>query len=933
MKLSHIMIPGQLLLLVLVALSAPWSLLTHSLLAALLVAVVWQLAVELRQGRAAGRRHPDSPGFIPDPTAEKCFRDQSAKVTERSISQEHSVQERMQAILGTVKEGIVTLDQHGDIVSANPAAMQLFEATPADLIGSCLWQWMVLDEVQTKLLCGNSPVSLSAEQLVEGIKSSGERFPLSLYMDALELDGVEKSVVTLIDVSDLLGARDKLALNQAVKSSILNSALDAIVTIDDEGRIVEFNPAAERTFGYARSTVLGEEMAGLIIPPSMRDHHRAGMQHYLKTGEHKVLGRRIEVTGLHRDGHEFPIELAIAPIHVDQRTLFTAYVRDISERRLFEAELEKAKDKAEAASRAKGDFLAVMSHELRTPLNAIIGSVSLLSDSELTDGQQALLRNAAQAGRAMLWLVHDILDFSKIEVGRLELEVSPFDLRELIHEVLFVLMGRAKDKSIELALTIDPQLPLRLVGDAGRIRQVLINLVGNAIKFTEQGGVHIGLERDQSSNIRFLVEDTGIGISEAVQEKLFEEFVQGDSAYSRKYGGTGLGLAISKRLTSLMGGEVGLASQLGKGSQFWVSLPLQAAGDGVQGCPAGLPEHVWVTDPNPVTRKAISKQLQYWGVMVSEREFMEGGAFLSWKNSSGAWKEVSIGGEGETSLPKPVLPEQLAQVLLGQSVGVERLTSRTEKKTKIKKNARILIAEDSPANQLVAEMMLQRAGYEVECVSNGLEAVQAVTVGKFDLVLMDLSMPEMDGITATQTIRRHGMRLPILAMTANVLKEDLDRCLEAGMDGYVTKPVVQADLLSALVQCLEAQPPIKGIEEADAIAAAAPLWDMHILAKLQVSIGSAVPRMLDLYVSEAELRVANIEKAIVKEDFQVLRHESHVLKSSSGTLGAVGMQHLAEQLERSCIEGDIPTALTLARKIEPLLKQMLQQRPQLTVSQ
>lgn len=450
MKLNHIMISGQLLLLVLVALSAPWSLLTHSLLTVLLVAVIWQLAPELRQRRATERRPPDSPGLIHAPASGQHLKPQSAKAMESSEAEERSVRERMQAILRTVKEGIVTLDRHGDIVSANPAALRLFEATPATLIGTRLWQWLVLDEVQAKLLSSNPPVSLSVEQLVEGIKSSGERFPLSLYMDVLDLEGVEKNVVTLIDVSDLLGARDKLAMNQAVKSSILNSALDAIVTIDDQDNIVEFNSAAERTFGYARSAVLGEKMVDLIIPPAMREAHRQGLQHYLKTGEHNVLGRRIEVTGLHRDGHEFPIELAIAPIHVDRRILFTAYVRDISERRLFESELEKAKDKAEAASIAKGEFLAVMSHELRTPLNAIIGSVSLLSEEELTEGQQKLLSNAAQAGRAMLSLVHDILDFSKIEVGRLELESYSFDLLEVVQEVLFVLDGRAKDKSIEI---------------------------------------------------------------------------------------------------------------------------------------------------------------------------------------------------------------------------------------------------------------------------------------------------------------------------------------------------------------------------------------------------------------------------------------------------------------------------------------------------
>lgn len=920
MKLSHIMIPGQLLLLVLVALSAPWSLLTHSLLAVLLVGVAWQLVSGFRQfGAAASSRS----GSLKHPSAETLV---------SSGSEEHSVRERMQTILGTLKEGIVTLDGDGNIVSANPAAIRLFEASAATLIGSSLWQWLVLDEVQARLQSSNPPVSLSVEQLVEGVKSSGERFPLSLHMDALDLDGVEKRVVTMIDVSDLLGARDKLALNQAIKSSILNSALDAIITIDDEGRIVEFNPAAERTFGYTRSAILGEEMAGLMIPPAMREAHRQGIKHYLATGEHNVLGRRIEVTGLHREGYEFPIELAVAPIHVDRRILFTAYVRDISERRLFEAELEKAKDKAEAASIAKGEFLAVMSHELRTPLNAIVGSVSLLAEEHLTEAQQKLLGNAAQAGRAMLSLVHDILDFSKIEVGRLELESYSFDLLEIVQEVLFLLAGRAMDKSIDLALAVDPRVPLTVAGDAGRIRQVLINLIGNAIKFTEQGGVYIGVECDEGSSIRIVVEDTGIGIAEDVQEKLFSKFMQGDSTYSRKYGGTGLGLAICKRLTELMGGRVGLTSQLGEGSAFWISLPLMAEGNAVQDTPVGLPEHVWITEPNPVTRKAIRKQLQHWNVSVSEREIIEGGSLLSWKNANGDWREVLIGGEGEASLSKPVLPKQLAKVLLEQSIELEQLISRAEQRPRSNKSARILVAEDSPANQLVAEMMLQRAGYEVSCVSNGLEAVQAITSGKFDLALMDLSMPEMDGITATQIIRSNGAALPILAMTANVLREDLDRCLDAGMNGYVTKPVVYANLLDALAQWLDGNQPSKRVERAEVTAATDLLWDAHIIQQLQKNIGSAISRMLDLYATEAELRAANIDKAIAQGDFQALRHESHALKSSSVTLGAVGMQRLAEQLERSCIEGGGQASLAIARQVSPLLKQTLEQRPGLVLS-
>ncbi|WP_090385135.1 PAS domain S-box protein [Pseudomonas anguilliseptica] len=853
----------------------------------------------------------------------------------RSQKEKNLARERMQAIFETLQEGIVTLDCAGLILSANPAALRLFEADGAHFIGSRLWDWLQLDEVQQALLSNTQPLAFSLEQLVDGVRSSGERFPLSLHIDSIDLEGAEHYVATLSDVSDLLGVRDKLALSQAVKSSILASALDAIITVDDQGLIIEFNPAAEQTFGHTRSTVLGKEMADLIIPEALRAAHRRGMQHYLSTGEHKVLGQRVEVTGLHRDGHEFPIELAIAPIRLDQRTLFTAYVRDITDRRVAEAELQQAKSSAEAASRAKGDFLAVMSHELRTPLNAIIGSISLLSESSLALEQRKLLINAAQAGKAMLWLVNDILDFSKIEVGMLELEHYPFELAAVVEEVLFLLAPRAKDKSIDLSVVLDPKLPHKVKGDAGRIRQILINLVGNAIKFTEHGGVSIRLSVDEQAGIRVEVEDSGIGITQTVQEKLFSEFIQGDSAYSRKYGGTGLGLAICKRLTEMMNGCIGLKSRLGEGSCFWFTLPLEVETPAMALVnPELLPRRVLLQESNRMTAAALLMQMQHWQIEVERSVVPEQDHWLRWMDSDGSEHCLSLGinQQGQTAhIPTPVLPRLLAQALAGLSLdGQERIQSGAEQQPRPEQFGRILLAEDSLANQMVAEAMLQRAGYEVDSVANGAEAVQAVEAGKYDLVLMDLSMPEMDGITATQLLRQRGYDLPILAMTANVLKEDLDRCMQAGMNGYVTKPVVHHDLLNALrtwladksVHRVPKAPVLQRTEEA-----VETLWNEAILLQLQRDIGAAMPRMISLYIQEASKRSDAITAAISAQDMTVMCHESHALKSSSGTLGAVAIQNLALRLEMACIDSKLHEALALAQQLAPLLAATLEHLP------
>lgn len=917
----------------------PWWQWGHWLLLAVIGSLFCQLCLMLRRfmRARAPQTAAQSLDVIKPDMAGRAEIKQLAENLARSQKEKNLARERMQAIFETLQEGIVTLDCAGLILSANPAALRLFEADGAHFIGSRLWGWLQLDEVQQALLSNTQPLAFSLEQLVDGVRSSGERFPLSLHIDSIDLEGAEHYVATLSDVSDLLGVRDKLALSQAVKSSILASALDAIITVDDQGLIIEFNPAAEQTFGHSRSTVLGKEMADLIIPEALRAAHRRGMQHYLSTGEHKVLGQRVEVTGLHRDGHEFPIELAIAPIRLDQRTLFTAYVRDITDRRVAEAELQQAKSSAEAASRAKGDFLAVMSHELRTPLNAIIGSVSLLSESSLALEQRKLLNNAAQAGKAMLWLVNDILDFSKIEVGMLELEHYPFELAAVVEEVLFLLAPRAKDKDIDLSVVLDPKLPHKVKGDAGRIRQILINLVGNAIKFTEHGGVSIRLSVDVQAGIRVEVEDSGIGISQAVQEKLFSEFIQGDSAYSRKYGGTGLGLAICKRLTEMMNGCIGLTSGVGQGSCFWFTLPLEVETPAMAlVAPESLPRRVLLQESNRMTAAALLMQMQHWQIWVEETVVPGQDHWLRWTDNQGVEHCLSLGTsqQGQTAqLPKPVIPHLLAQALAGLSLDEQERQVNAELQPRPTHQGRILLAEDSLANQMVAEAMLQRAGYEVESVANGAEAVQAVEVGKYDLVLMDLSMPEMDGITATQLLRQRGYDLPILAMTANVLKEDLDRCIQAGMNDYVVKPVVHQDLLNALRTWIAAKPMSKVSDAPQSNEMAVEgLWDEAILMQLQRDVGGAMPRMIALYIQEAGKRSENISSAISTQDMAVMRHESHALKSSSGTLGAVGIQNLALQLERACIDSKLHEALALAQQLAPLLAATLEHLPAVTRS-
>ena len=382
-----------------------------------------------------------------------------------------------------------------------------------------------------------------------------------------------------------------LQLSEARTKAIVESSLDCIVAIDHEGKILEFNPAAEKVFGYSRAEVLGRELAQVIIPPSLRERHRQGMKHYLATGEARVMGKRIEITAIRSDGSEFPVELAIMRVGDATSPTFTGFIRDISERKRAEVELSDAKDAAVAANHAKSQFLANMSHEIRTPMNGVIGMTGLLLDTILTKEQQKFAETIQLSGEALLTIVNDILDFSKIEAGQMELEVVDIDLDEVMRGALELLAETAKSKGLALHASIDPDVPVQLRADGGRLRQVLINLIGNAIKFTPRGEVklHISVDRqtEEMASLRFRITDTGIGINLETQARLFQAFTQADGSTTRRYGGTGLGLAICKQLVEKMRGDIGVESSAGAGSTFWFTVEFPRQANAVSGAGKG----------------------------------------------------------------------------------------------------------------------------------------------------------------------------------------------------------------------------------------------------------------------------------------------------------------------------------------------------------
>lgn len=524
---------------------------------------------------------------------------------------------------------------------------------------------------------------------------------------------------------------EQLQISEGQKTAILEEALDAIITIDRNGLILHYNSSAERTFGFTREEAIGGLLEEMIVPHQHREAHSAGLERMRAHGETHVIGQRLELPGLHKDGNEFPMEIAITRIETEHDLYFTAFMRDISDKKRQEEEIQKALVQAEQANEAKSRFLGTMSHELRTPLNAIINMNQLLLDTGLSENHRIYARMAGEAGQNLATMVDTILEYSRIDSDEIESENIFFNLQDVIASVERILEPAALDKGLEFILNVDPDVPSQIRSDPSMLRQILLSLINNAIKFTQTGSVriHVEIEREspQGFEIIFNVIDTGIGITQEKQAELFDEFTQADSSYSRRYGGVGLGLAICNKLAGILGGKIGCESEVEQGSRFWLCIPLQ--GDDVEMLPA--------VEPEPVLAPVV---------------------------------EITKAAEEGSQEHKP-----------------------------------ILLVDDSMANRLVAAAILKKAGYSIGEVENGLQAVEAVKHGDYGLVLMDISMPEMDGYQATQAIRSlEGARgdIAIVAMTAGGSEDDRQRCFDIGMNGYLGKPVVRDQLLSAVEKWL-----------------------------------------------------------------------------------------------------------------------------------
>jgi len=645
----------------------------------------------------------------------------------------------------------------------------------------------------------------------------------------------------------------------------------------------------------------------------------------------------------------------------------------------LEQQLLQAKQAAEAAVLAKGEFLATMSHEIRTPLNGIVPMLDLVSRGQLAPDQREMLRTATASSLQLLRIVDDILDYSKLEADKLELEITTFNLRELMEGVAQLMQRAAEDRHLRLTLAIDPAVRLSVRGDPVRMRQVLGNLVGNAIKFTDRGGIDVSVRRLGETKaqhlLRFQVRDTGIGIAPEQQERLFHAFSQADASTTRLYGGTGLGLAICKRIVDLMGGRIGVDSEPGKGATFWFEIPLlKVIGDLPQN---GLREELraLLVSSDDRLRHRLQLLLRNWGVALhcvdSTQEALErlrGSVPLAQASFSlviadheqlrysaralhrGILRSSDIAGVrllwlyGDEPLPEELADhhdrlsrqasdaELRAAIVPGHSqparVDPAPASDPEPEPTLAAVMAqprpvepRILLVEDNPVNLLVAQKMLATLGFEAETATNGEAALDCLRRQRPDLVFMDCQMPVLDGYEATRRWRAleteaFARRLPIVAMTANAMAGDRERCLDAGMDDYLPKPVSREQLEACLSRwlpregapaaALEARTePAAEIATPAQQAGALPILDLSVLDELHEVAGAETAGIIRLFLEDAPLLIQRLEIAAANRDTAQLREASHTLKSSSANVGAIALANASRRIELAARAGPI----------------------------
>jgi two-component system sensor histidine kinase/response regulator len=764
---------------------------------------------------------------------------------------------RARQILETSFDAFVEMDTGGQITNWNAHAEKMFNRSLTEVAGKSFSD-TIIPESRRKLYLQN----------IEKLFTCGPRQTKNLRFETRVLAGI-REIAAEITISSMcrenecyfaLFVRDLSRRDRAEEKfqGLLESSPQATVLVNGKGVITVCNSHAASLFGYSRAELINQPM-NILLPDRFRNEHSMHHDDFFRAPKTRWMGTGIELIAKRKDGSEFPVDISLSPIKSEEGLLVSAMIIDITKRKQFEQTLKDAKEAAEAANLAKSTFLATMSHEIRTPMNGILGMTELVLDTELTADQRENLGLVRISAESLLSIVNDVLDFSKIEAGKMDLESIPFNLRASVGETIKPLIFRASQKGLNLRLDIDAAVPDALTGDPGRIRQVLINLVGNSIKFTEKGEIFITVKEESRTDdvtvLHFAVRDTGVGIPREKQEKVFEAFSQADGSMARKYGGTGLGLAICTKLVGMMGGRIWVESTPGTGSTFHFSTRLIVQEEhALPSEPLPVEQlrglRALIVDDNLTNRKLLISTLTRWGV---ETKAVEGGRpalqeLHDAKNSGSPYSLILLDGQmpemdGFTLAeiirkdPQPIPGTIMMLTSSGQmgdgarcrELGISAYLLKPIRQgelfdailTTLNRNPeeasqlvtrhslreergrlRVLLAEDNAINQRLAVRLLEKRGYLVRVSNNGKAALEELERTTYDLVLMDIQMPEMNGFEATRAIRekeKHtGGHIPIIAMTANALKGDEEECLAAGMDGYISKPIRTQEMFNTI---------------------------------------------------------------------------------------------------------------------------------------
>jgi PAS domain S-box-containing protein len=945
----------------------------------------------------------------------------------RDVTEEYAAQQalrdgamQIQAILNTVVDGIITVRSSGSILqTANLAAERMFGYTKEELAGQKFS--LLIPELETSqsnealdyYRATDEDYAIGIGREAVGRRKDKSLFPLEMAVGEMWLGDQRHFTGILRDITarKQVEAQQK-TLDQRLRDqwfytrSLIESNIDAIMTTDPVGIITDVNKQMELLTGCTRDELIGAPFKNYFTDPVRAEAAIAQVLSEKNVTDYELTMRA-------RDGKETVVSYNANTFYDRERRLqgVFAAARDITERKHLDQELkdknielERSQSMAEKANLAKSDFLSNMSHEIRTPMNAIIGMSYLALKTDLTVRQRDYINKIKGSGRHLLGIINDILDLSKIEAGKLTVEHTEFELEKVLENVANLIAEKTSAKGLELVFDIDKNVPLNLIGDPLRLGQIFINYSNNAVKFTEQGEIDIVIRlKEQTESdvmIYCAVRDTGIGLTEEQMGRLFQNFSQADTSTTRKFGGTGLGLVISKKLAELMGGEVGVESQPGKGSTFWFTARLgKGAGKKNKLALSGdlQGKRVLVVDDNVNARLVLGDMLTSMSFKVDQvesgaiavgavdRAEAEGApyeiVFIDWQMPemdgietarrlrdlplsnlphlmmvTAYGREEVIQGAEETGFEDVLIKPVSASVLYdgvvrilggivdGESSTRDAPTDAFELLETIK-GARVLLVEDNELNQEVATELLQDAGFNVELAENGQLALDKIRINDYDIVLMDMQMPVMDGIKATEEIRKEIRfnNLPVVAMTANAMERDRERCMAAGMNDHVAKPIEPEELWKALLKWIKPRHPVAAALKAkvralaEDVAVPMDIKGLDMVNGLRRVLGKKKLYLLMLrkFVAGQRLAVEEITKALDENNRDLAERLAHTLKGVSGNIGASSLQQLAEKIEtsikqnhpRKALDGQLTALGELLKYFVGQLEQKLPKEP------